>query len=229
MEAILMVLGGLLLGIILSMAILYFFLVILVLPTRESIFNLYQPSLTPKPITPKLPELRDLQLLMEHRQPQPIEARSWDDQAKYLALRADIQADSQPYWRIPSFLRGFMPKSWKEAWQYHESLTYIDDSIPKIISNWDTQEFSRRCTPTLLQSTQREALEQNFADLLGRCGKMTAYQGIRYFGLDNPQENSGWQFVVQADFEHGWAIITGRVIWQGQRCLLDHFSISNAV
>lgn len=224
-----MVLAGLLLGIVLSVAILYVSLVVLILPNRESFLELRQRSFAPQRLTTELRELSDLQALMEIRQPQLVEAGPWHDDTEYLALKADIQSDSHAYRRVPGFLRGFMPESWKKAWQYSESLTYVNDSIPKIISNWDSREFSRQCTPTLLKSTPRSSLEKSFADMLGRCGKMTTYQGIKYFGLDHPQNGSGWQFVAQADFEHGWAIITGRVIWEGQRCRLDHFSISNAV
>ena len=224
-----MVLAGLLLGIILTVAILYFFLVVLVLPTRAPRLDLQQRSFAQQRFTSELRELSDLQALMERKQSQTVVANSWSDNSDFLALRADIQSDSQAYRHIPSFLRVFMPKSWKKAWQYSESLTYVNDSIPKILSNWDSHEFSRQCTPKLLKSTQQDSLDQTFAEMLGRCGTMTAYQGIKYFGLDSPQEGSGWQFVAQADFEHGWAIITGRVIWQGQRCRLDHFSISNAV
>jgi len=166
---------------------------------------------------------------MEIRQPQPVETQSWHKDSEYLALKADIQAESQAYQRIPTFLRGFMPKAWKKAWQYSESLTYVNDSIPKILGNWDSREFSRQCTPTLLKSTQKDSLDQSFADLLGRCGRMTDYQGIKYFSLDNLRGDSVWQFVAQADFENGWTIITGRVIWRGQRCWFDNFSVSNAV
>lgn len=223
-----MVLAGLLLGIVLTLAILYTFLVVLVLPSRESFSPIQQHSFQPAQFKTEFRELSELQALMELKQPQPVEAHSWHNNTEYLALKADLQSESPAYRRVPVFLRGFMPKSWKKAWQYSESLSYVNDSIPKIISNWDSREFSRQCTPTLLKSTQRHGLDQSFSDLLGRCGKMTAYQGIKYFGLDHLQEGSGWQFVAQADFEHGWAIITGRVIWQGQRCRLDHFSISNA-
>lgn len=229
-----MVLAGLLLGIFATVAILYAFLVVLVLPNRESISTFQQHSFQqhssqPQRLTTEVRELSDLQALMEIRQPQPVEAQSWHQDSEYLALKADIQAESQAYQRIPTFLRGFMPKPWKKAWQYSESLTYVNDSIPKILGNWDSREFSRQCTPTLLKSTQKDSLDQSFADLLGRCGQMTAYQGIKYFGLDNLRGDSVWQFVAQADFENGWAIITGRVIWQGQRCWFDHFSISNAI
>ncbi len=220
-----MVLAGLLLGIVFTLAILYTFLVVLVLPSRASFSAIQQ---QPHQLKTEVLELSELQARMELRQSQPVEAHAWHNNPEYLALKADLQSESPAYRHVPVFLRGFMPKSWKKAWQYSESLSYINDSIPKIISNWDSQEFSRQCTPTLLKSTQRHGLDQSFADLLGRCGKMTAYQGIKYFGLDHLQEGSGWQFVAQADFEHGWAIITGRVIWQGQRCRLDHFSISNA-
>lgn len=224
-----MVLAGLLLGIVLTVAILFVFLVVLILPNRDSLLSLRQHAHKPQRLKTEFRELNDLQALMELKQPQPVEARSWHNNAEYLALKADIQSESHAYRHVPSFLRGFMPKSWQKAWQYSESLTYINNSIPKIISNWDSREFSRQCTSTLLKSTQRDSLDKSFADLLGRCGRMTAYQGIKYFGLANLQEGAGWQFVAQADFEHGWAIITGRVIWQGQRCRFDHFSISNAV
>jgi|GEM_PF-3573775 len=221
-------LAGLLLGIVLSITMLSIFLVVLILPHRESLLALKQHSHKPQWKT-ELRELSDLQALMELKQPQLVEAQSWHNDAEYLALKADIQSDFQAYRHVPSFLRGFMPESWQKTWQYSESLAYVNHSIPKIISNWDSRELSRQCTPMLLKSTRREDLDESFADLLGRCGKMTAYQGIKYFGLDHPQDGPGWQFVAQADFEHGWAIITGRVIWQGQRCRFDHFSVSNAV
>lgn len=224
-----MVLAGLLLGIVGTVAILYAFLVVLILPNRDSISTVQQHSFQPKHLTAEVRELSDLQALMEVKQPQPAKVRSWQNNSDYLALKADMQAESQTYRRIPVFLRSFMPKSWKKAWQYSESLTYVNDSIPKIIANWDSRELSRQCTPTLLKSTQKDSLDQSFANLLGRCGRMTAYQGIKYFGLDHLRGGSGWEFVAQADFENGWAIITGRVIWQGQRCWFDHFSISNAM
>lgn len=223
-----MVLAGLLLGIVLTLAILYIFLVVLVLPNRESFSAVQKQSFQPQRFKSEFRELSELQTLMELKQPQPVEAHAWHNNTEYLALKADLQGESPAYQHVPGFLRGFMPKAWKKAWQYSESLSYINDAIPKIISNWDSREFSRQCTPTLLELTQHYGLDKSFADLLGRCGKMTAYQGIKYFGLDHLQDGSGWRFVAQADFEHSWAIITGRVIWQGQRCRFDHFSISNA-
>ena len=133
-----MVLTGLLLGIIFTVAILYFFLVVLVLPTREPRIDLQQQSFAQQRFTSELRELSDLQALMERKQSQTIVANSWHENPDFLALRADIQSDSQAYRHIPGFLRVFMPKSWKKAWQYSESLTYVNDSIPKIISNWDS-------------------------------------------------------------------------------------------
>lgn len=230
MEAILMVLGGLTLGILTTLGILSLLLVVLVLPNKSTYWQAQQYTSHPQKSKPEFAsrELNNLQALMERSQPAPVGA-AWQDHPEYLALQSDIQSESHVYQRVPGFLRGLMPQHWQKIWRYSESLTYVNDSLPKILANWDWQEFSRRSTPTLRKSAPQECLQQNFADMLRRCGKMTSYQGIKYFGTSDLQPDAGWQFVAQADFEHGWAIVTGRVVWQGKRYRLDHFSVSNTV
>ncbi|NJK40412.1 MAG: hypothetical protein HC934_01855 [Acaryochloridaceae cyanobacterium SU_2_1] len=230
MEALFMVLAGLTLGIVFTLAILSLSLVVLILTKQSTYWQAqhYQSnSIKLKPAFASQ-ELNNLQALMERRQPAPIETGCCEH-SEYLALQADIQSDFHIYQRVPSLFRRLMPQGWQKVWKYSESLTYVNDSLPKILADWDWQEFSRRSTSTLKQSSPKDSLQRNFADMLNRCGKMTTYQGIKYFAAADLQQDSGWKFVAQADFEHGWAIITGRVVWQGQRCLLDGFSVSNTM
>ena len=180
------------------------------------------------------PKIRKLNELVERKTKEGLNPEDLQKDSELRSLQAEIYTTFSPHNFVPSFFRAFMPRSWKQAWQYSESFSYINTAIPKIVSNWKIEEFLSRCTIKYMGSTQRDSLEESFDNFMNRFGSLTDYRGVKYYDLDDSERLDKskslkrWNFVVEAEFERGVATITGQVLLKGNKFLIDNFYISES-
>ena len=220
MKTVLSVLLGLLLGIVLILGLLYFTVMAFCSALRVNVLRIQEST----------PKIRKLHELVEQKTREGLNPEDLQKDSELRSLQSEIYATFSPHNFVPSFLRTFMPRSWKQAWRQSESFSYINDVIPRIIANWSVEEFLRRCTIKFMGSAQRGSLEQSFDNFLKRFGKLTDYRGVKYYDLDDSTQSkkaNRWNFVVEAEFERGVATITGQVLLKGNKFLIDNFYISD--
>ena len=221
MKTVLLVLLGLLLGVVLILGLLYLTVMAFCSALRVNVLRMQEST----------PKIRKLHELVEQKTKEGLNPEDLQQDSELRSLQSEIYATFSPHNFVPSFLRAFMPKSWKQAWRYSESFSYINDAIPRIVTNWSVEEFLRRCTIKFMGSAQRSSLEQSFENFLKRFGKLTDYRGVKYYDMDDSissRKSSRWNFVIEAEFERGTATITGQVLLKGNKFLIDNFYISDA-
>ncbi|MBT8763565.1 hypothetical protein KFV02_06420 [Desulfohalobiaceae bacterium Ax17] len=60
-----------------------------------------------------------------------------------------------------------------------ESMAYVDENIPKIISAWDSNELINQASPELLQVMSKEKIEYFFKFFSDRLGSLKEYKGSK--------------------------------------------------
>lgn len=95
------------------------------------------------------------------------------------------------------------------------SKKYVDENVPKIVSNWSAQELLDRASPELLQVVTPVQIAQLFPKL-GILGPLTEYQGAQGQAgvFYNPKDGKviSASYVANASFAKGSAEINIRLI-----------------
>ena len=58
-----------------------------------------------------------------------------------------------------------------------ESKAYVDRNVPLIFDTWDEQAFLSKASPEFMQVTDKKKLDEDFAGLSHKLGKMLVYEG----------------------------------------------------
>jgi hypothetical protein len=216
MRETLTVLGGLLIGILLTLGTIYLFFMLCFLALKQMMVKMHETE----------PKMRKLGDYVQRKQDQGIDLNELQDDSEFIALTADIQASLSPVNFIPGVIQKFLPRKWKDAARLPQAIAYINEAVPKIVGDWDALELLHRSTPKLRAANQPDHLEQNFATFAERLGELESYNGIKYFVQEQNARPTRWNFVIEADFEKGAATITGQVLWKGERIFFDGFYVS---
>ncbi|MBW4552433.1 MAG: hypothetical protein KME35_15190 [Aphanocapsa sp. GSE-SYN-MK-11-07L] len=216
MREILTVLGGLLIGILLTLGTIYLFFMLCFFALRQMMVKMHETE----------PKMRKLGEYVQRKQDQGIDLNEIQNDSEFMALTADIQASLNPVNFIPGTIRKFLPRKWKDAARLPQAIAYINEAVPKIVSDWNPLELVHRSTPKLRAANQPGHLEQNFAVFADRLGELQAYNGIKYFVQEQNTHPTRWNFVIEADFAKGAATITGQILWKGERLFFDSFYVS---
>ncbi len=115
-----------------------------------------------------------------------------------------------------------------------EAKTYVDRTVPSIVSAWDVKTLVAESAPELLGAAPPEKLEVLFAAFATRLGPLKQYNGAtreRYFVNLNPWNRFvTFSYVIDATFEKGPAKIRLGIIGRGgQWKITDFFVVSEAL
>jgi hypothetical protein len=111
-----------------------------------------------------------------------------------------------------------------------ESMAYVDEAIPIIISSWNSKELIDRASSELLQVAPVDKIESLFNIFSGRLGKLETYKGSK--GQANisvtPQGKvTTAAYVAEAIFERAPATIQIRVILHNNKWQILQFHVNS--
>jgi hypothetical protein len=216
MREILTVLGGLLIGILLTLGIIFLLTAFIFAVIKQMFVKMHEAE----------PKMRKLGEYIQRKQEQGIDLQELQNDSEYLALTADIQASLNPSNFLPKIVKTLLPRKWKESARLPQAIAYVNESLPQILAQWEPQELLKRASPKFLTTSSATTLAKNFESFAHRLGELQTYKGIKYFVQEQDQRGSRWNFVVEADFEQGGATITGQVFWKSHQILFDSFYVS---
>ena len=109
------------------------------------------------------------------------------------------------------------------------SKTYVDESVPAIVSGWSTDELLKRAHPELTKTATREQMERLMGKL-STLGKLERYEGSRGDSkiFVSPQGKTiSAAYVANARFEKGPATISIRLLQKDGAWLIVYFYVSS--
>lgn len=219
MREILTVLGGLLIGIFLTLGMIYLLVTLLFMVIRQMFVKMHEAE----------PKMRKLGEYIQRQQEQGIDLQELQNDSEYQALTADIQASLNPSNFLPGIVKTLLPRKWKESARLPQAIAYVNEAVPQIVANWAPEELLKRASPKFQSTAAVVTLAQNFEGFAARLGALQTYKGIKYFVQEQDNRVSRWNFVVEADFEQGGATITGQVFWKSQHIWFDSFYVSTFI
>jgi hypothetical protein len=115
-----------------------------------------------------------------------------------------------------------------------EAKSYVDRTVPRIVSAWDAKTLVTESAPELLTVAPPEKLQTLFAAFATRLGPLKQYNGAtreRYFVNLNPWNRFvTFSYVIDASFENGSAKIRLGIIRRGGEWkITDFFVVSDAL
>ena len=124
----------------------------------------------------------------------------------------------------------FIPRALKLD---HEAVAYIQDAVPKIVANWNSQELVDRATPDLMDAAKsRDELDRVFvmASKLGALRQLDTPEGRIY---SSAYTGTGvvtlGDYEAKAEFEKGTATIQIQLRRVGDTWKINGFHISSDV
>jgi len=96
-----------------------------------------------------------------------------------------------------------------------QSRAYVDEIVPKIVSNWNVRALVSEASPELLQVAPKEKLELMFKTLAEKLGSLKEYKGSKgQAGIHvTPQGKfTTGDYIVEASFEKADATILVRTL-----------------
>ncbi|HTR43198.1 MAG TPA: hypothetical protein VMH87_16410 [Pseudomonadales bacterium] len=115
----------------------------------------------------------------------------------------------------------------------HEATAYIQDAVPRIVTNWNSQELVDRATPELLaEGKSREDIDRLFVEF-GKLGALKHLDTPE--GTVNTRAYTGSGIVTvgnyeaKAEFENGTATIRIQLLRVGGGWKINGFHISSDV
>ncbi|EKF75574.1 hypothetical protein A11A3_01847 [Alcanivorax hongdengensis A-11-3] len=113
-----------------------------------------------------------------------------------------------------------------------ESETYVDNNIPAILSSWSSDALITRASPELLAAANKEQIHR-LMDKLSALGGLQEYspgQGEAHISLNLGGPNTVTaQYVSDAEFEHGHAKITTRLIKREGQWKILYFYVNSPI
>ena len=117
-----------------------------------------------------------------------------------------------------------------------ESKAYVDRNVPLIFGAWDEQALLSRASPEFMQATSKKDLDEDFAGLSRKLGKMHAYEGSEgssdvHFALFSSHNDLSIRAVYTAKmvFDGGQASVVVSLIKHGDQWQIAGFNIDSDV
>jgi hypothetical protein len=110
-----------------------------------------------------------------------------------------------------------------------ESKTWVDTTIPKIVSLWDANEAEANMSPKLLQTTSPSTIQSlfsRFSTILGPIKKYNGSTGQSGIHLHNFQFYITGDYVSDVSFEKGDAEIDTQTLKVGNSWKLIYFYVN---
>ncbi|MEO6536598.1 MAG: hypothetical protein ABIT47_02825 [Candidatus Paceibacterota bacterium] len=109
-----------------------------------------------------------------------------------------------------------------------ESKAWVDNEVPKIVSNWNSNELIDHSSPELLvimNKDQANAFIASARDGLGSMKKYNGSTGESGIHINNGKQTISAEYVAKADFEKGSADIDIRLLKEGGIWKILYFHI----
>jgi hypothetical protein len=115
-----------------------------------------------------------------------------------------------------------------------ESKLFVDENLPKIVSNWDIEAFERYSDQSAQEKAgfTKEVGETLFAEWSKKLGKMVQYKGSKgrtSFFYSTTTKIIRGSYLVNAKFEHGDAVIAVSILKTGDQWKIIGLGVDSPV
>jgi hypothetical protein len=107
------------------------------------------------------------------------------------------------------------------------SRAYVDDSVVKIVANWDAQEFWKRASPRFRAASKYDDIAALFDGARSALGPMVEYrgsQGEAIMSVVNSQTKVTANYIAQGSFQKGNAALRINMVKQGDTWMIEGFN-----
>ena len=111
-----------------------------------------------------------------------------------------------------------------------QSKAYVDEVVPKIISNWDVQTLISESSSELLKVAPRDKIESMFKAFSDKLGRLKDYKNSKgQAGINvTPQGKfTTGAYVAEASFEKGDATVWVRTILTDEKWQIIEFRVNS--
>ena len=99
-----------------------------------------------------------------------------------------------------------------------DGINYINNSIPLILSDWNSQELVKKSTRQFLDSLEAGEPEKSFKSHFDNLGKLKDYKGIKSIEGNN--------YLAEAAFEKGLVQIQVQLTQDRDKWLINNFQVN---